>query len=81
MEQNKPTVKEALLRELLRGGQVYYLHNDVKTIEKCAADLAELVPEARIGIGHGQMHERDVLSPAYQWQPPMLPVAVASFAH
>jgi len=60
MEQNKPTVKEALLRELLRGGQVYYLHNDVKSIEKCAADLAELVPEARIGIGHGQMHERDL---------------------
>ncbi len=60
MEQNKPTIKEALLRELLRGGQVYYLHNDVKTIEKCAADLAELVPEARIGIGHGQMRERDL---------------------
>ncbi|MFY1663643.1 transcription-repair coupling factor [Pseudomonas sp. Pseu.R1] len=60
MEQNKPTVKEALLRELLRGGQVYYLHNDVKTIEKCAADLAELVPEARIGIGHGQMNEREL---------------------
>ncbi|WP_135007523.1 transcription-repair coupling factor [Pseudomonas syringae] len=60
MEQNKPTIKEALLRELLRGGQVYYLHNDVKTIEKCAADLAELVPEARIGIGHGQMREREL---------------------
>lgn len=60
MEQNKPTIKEALLRELLRGGQVYYLHNDVKTIEKCAADLAELVPEARIGIGHGQMNEREL---------------------
>ncbi|MBF8693206.1 transcription-repair coupling factor [Pseudomonas fulva] len=60
MEQNNSTVKEALLRELLRGGQVYYLHNDVKTIEKCAADLAELVPEARIGIGHGQMREREL---------------------
>jgi len=60
MEQNKPTIKEALLRELLRGGQVYYLHNDVKSIEKCAADLAELVPEARIGIGHGQMNEREL---------------------
>ncbi|MCE6985226.1 hypothetical protein EI534_49315, partial [Pseudomonas frederiksbergensis] len=60
MEQNKSTVKEALLRELLRGGQVYYLHNDVKSIEKCAADLAELVPEARIGIGHGQMREREL---------------------
>ncbi|WP_449434002.1 transcription-repair coupling factor [Pseudomonas putida] len=60
MEQNNSTVKEALLRELLRGGQVYYLHNDVKSIEKCAADLAELVPEARIGIGHGQMREREL---------------------
>ncbi|MEG0635616.1 MAG: TRCF domain-containing protein, partial [Pseudomonas sp.] len=60
MEQNNSTIKEALLRELLRGGQVYYLHNDVKTIEKCAADLAELVPEARIGIGHGQMREREL---------------------
>ena len=60
MEENKPTIKEALLRELLRGGQVYYLHNDVKTIEKCAADLQALVPEARIAIGHGQMRERDL---------------------
>ena len=60
MEANQPTIKEALLRELLRGGQVYYLHNDVKTIEKCAADLAELVPEARIGVGHGQMREREL---------------------
>ena len=59
MEANNPTIKEAL-RELLRGGQVYYLHNDVKTIEKCAADLQALVPEARIAIGHGQMRERDL---------------------
>ncbi|MDX5374048.1 MAG: transcription-repair coupling factor [Pseudomonadaceae bacterium] len=60
MEQQDAVIKEALLRELLRGGQVYYLHNDVKTIEKCAADLQALVPEARVGIGHGQMHERDL---------------------
>lgn len=60
MEQQASVIKEGLLRELLRGGQVYYLHNDVKTIEKCAADLAELVPEARIGIGHGQMREREL---------------------
>lgn len=60
MEANQPTIKEALLRELLRGGQVYYLHNDVKTIDKCAAELAALVPEARIGIGHGQMREREL---------------------
>nr|WP_272890859.1 transcription-repair coupling factor [Stutzerimonas sp. S1] len=60
MEQQNTVIKEALLRELLRGGQVYYLHNDVKTIEKCAADLAELVPEARIAVGHGQMREREL---------------------
>jgi len=60
MEQQNTVIKEALLRELLRGGQVYYLHNDVKTIEKCAADLQALVPEARIAVGHGQMRERDL---------------------
>src|SRR5690554_7630034 len=60
MERQPAVIKEALLRELLRGGQVYYLHNDVKTIEKCAADLAVLVPEARIAIGHGQMPERQL---------------------
>ena len=53
-------VKEAILREILRGGQVYYLHNDVATIENCATKLAELVPEARIVIGHGQMREREL---------------------
>ncbi|TVP90103.1 MAG: transcription-repair coupling factor, partial [Pseudomonadaceae bacterium] len=58
MGQQAPVIKEAILRELLRGGQIYYLHNEVQTIEKCAADLAELVPEARIGISHGQMPER-----------------------
>lgn len=54
------TTKEAVIRELLRGGQVYYLHNEVKTIEKVARELAELVPEARIGVGHGQMREREL---------------------
>ena len=59
--QNDPaTVKEAILRELLRGGQVYYLHNEVKTIEKVAAELGEMIPEARIGVGHGQMREREL---------------------
>lgn len=53
-------IREALLREILRGGQIYYLHNDVSTIENCAQKLAELVPEARIIIGHGQMPEREL---------------------
>ncbi|MCP1600440.1 transcription-repair coupling factor (superfamily II helicase) [Aeromonas caviae] len=61
VRQHEPAVvREAVLRELKRGGQVYYLHNDVESIEKCAADLAELVPEARIGIAHGQMREREL---------------------
>ncbi|MBX2808711.1 MAG: transcription-repair coupling factor [Cellvibrionaceae bacterium] len=51
-------IKEAILREILRGGQVYFLHNDVKTIEKTQGELAELVPEARIAIAHGQLRER-----------------------
>ncbi|MFP5383227.1 MAG: transcription-repair coupling factor [Gammaproteobacteria bacterium] len=59
-EDGPALVKEAVLRELLRGGQVYYLHNDVKTIDKCAADLAALVPEARIAVAHGQMREREL---------------------
>ncbi len=53
-------IKEAVLREILRGGQVYYLHNEVKNIEKTARELQELVPEARIAIGHGQMREREL---------------------
>lgn len=54
------TIREALLRELKRGGQVYFLHNEVDTIEDRRARLAELVPEARIGIAHGQMREREL---------------------
>ena len=51
-------IKEAILREILRGGQVYYLHNDVKSIEKTARDIEALVPEARVGVAHGQLRER-----------------------
>lgn len=53
-------VREAVMREILRGGQVYFLHNDVASIEKAAAELAELLPEALIGIAHGQMREREL---------------------
>ncbi len=51
-------VREAIIRELKRGGQVYYLHNDTLTIEKRAEDLANLVPEAKIDVAHGQMNAR-----------------------
>lgn len=57
---DEAVIKEAMLREILRGGQVYYLHNEVDTIEKVARELQELIPEARVGIGHGQMRERDL---------------------
>jgi transcription-repair coupling factor (superfamily II helicase) len=54
------TIREALLRELKRGGQVYFLHNEVETIDNRRQRLAELVPEARIAIAHGQMPEREL---------------------
>ncbi len=53
-------VREALLRELKRGGQCYVLHNQVETIQNRKDALQKLVPEARIEIAHGQMHERDL---------------------
>ncbi|VFP82969.1 transcription-repair coupling factor [Candidatus Erwinia haradaeae] len=53
-------VCEAILREVLRGGQVYYLYNDVDNIAKVTKRLSELIPEARIALGHGQMHEREL---------------------
>jgi transcription-repair coupling factor (superfamily II helicase) len=56
----KAIIREAIMREILRGGQVYFLHNEVDTIEKTALEIAEIVPEARIAIGHGQMRERDL---------------------
>ena len=53
-------IREAILRELKRGGQVYFLHNEVETIQARHDKLAELVPEARIAIAHGQMPEREL---------------------
>jgi transcription-repair coupling factor (superfamily II helicase) len=53
-------IREAILRELNRGGQVYFLHNEVDTIDNMRERLGKLVPEARIVIGHGQMNEREL---------------------
>ncbi len=53
-------LKEAFQRELSRGGQVYFLHNDVESIGRMQRELQELVPEARIGVAHGQMPEREL---------------------
>ncbi|WP_374086906.1 transcription-repair coupling factor [Methylomicrobium lacus] len=53
-------VQEACLREIKRGGQIFFLHNDIKSMEKMAGELHKLVPDARIEIAHGQMPERDL---------------------
>jgi transcription-repair coupling factor (superfamily II helicase) len=53
-------IREAVMRELRRGGQVYFLHNEVDSIERMAERLARLLPEARLAIAHGQMRERDL---------------------
>jgi transcription-repair coupling factor (superfamily II helicase) len=58
MEYNLDIVRDAIDRELARGGQVYYLYNRVRTIDLKASQIQELVPEARIGVAHGQMGER-----------------------
>ncbi len=57
---NKTVIREAVLREIRRGGQVYYLHNEVRTIERAARMLKETVPEAEIRIAHGQLPEREL---------------------
>jgi transcription-repair coupling factor (superfamily II helicase) len=57
-EYNPGLIREAVLREILRGGQVYFLHNDVRTIAEITDRLAHLIPEAKINYAHGQMSER-----------------------
>ncbi|KRI51016.1 transcription-repair coupling factor [Acinetobacter pittii] len=59
-EHTEASIKEAILRELLRGGQVYFLHNEVDTIERAAENIRVLVPEARVAVAHGQMREREL---------------------
>ena len=60
IEYNAGTVVQAIVRELRRGGQVYYIHNRVESITACAARLKEFIPEARIAVAHGQMDEDEM---------------------
>ena len=60
IEWHGPTLREAVLRELRRGGQIYFVHNEIRTIDKVAAEVQGLVPEASVRIGHGQMREREL---------------------
>jgi len=57
---SRALIREAALRELKRGGQVYFLHNDIDTIQTVEATLAKLLPEARIRVAHGRMREREL---------------------
>jgi transcription-repair coupling factor (superfamily II helicase) len=57
---NADTIIEGCQRELKRGGQIYFLHNEIKTIEKTALELQQLLPDARIGIVHGRMKEKEL---------------------
>ena len=57
---SRPLIREAALRELKRGGQIYFLHNDIDTIRHAEEMLAKLLPEARIRVAHGQMREREL---------------------
>ena len=59
-EYNEDVIKEAILREIERGGQVFFLHNRVQTIQRVADGLKKLVPQARIAVGHGRLNESDL---------------------
>jgi len=61
-EWNDQIIQEACLREIRRGGQIYFVHNNIKTMERTASDLQKLIPEASIRIGHGQMAESELES-------------------
>jgi transcription-repair coupling factor (superfamily II helicase) len=60
IEWHAPTLREAALRELRRGGQIYFVHNEVRSIARIAAEVQALVPEASVRVGHGQMREREL---------------------
>ena len=60
VEHSQTLVREAIERELARGGQVYYLYNRVQGIQEMAAQISMLVPEAKVGVGHGQMTETEL---------------------
>ena len=59
-EWDRALLREALLRELQRGGQVFFLHNEVRSIDRIAREVQELAPQARLAIAHGQMPEREL---------------------
>lgn len=67
MEENAGAIRDGIMREIQRGGQVYYLHNRVQDIERTVSDLKKLVPEARVGYIHGQMTEQELEGVLYEF--------------
>jgi len=67
MEYNEEMVREAIVREIARGGQVYYVYNRVNNIDQITSELRELIPEARISFAHGQMAEKELEYIMYQF--------------
>ena len=67
MEQNDEIIREAIKRELMRGGQVYYIYNKVSNIDEVAATISKLVPEANVAFAHGQMSERMIETIMYDF--------------
>ena len=67
MEQNAGAIRDGIMREMQRGGQIYYLHNRVSDIEEKVLKLQELVPEAQIGYIHGQMSENELETVLYEF--------------
>lgn len=67
MEYDEEMVREAIMREISRGGQVYYVYNRVNNIDQITADISQLVPEAKVAFAHGQMSEKDLEYIMYQF--------------
>ncbi len=78
MEKNEEIVREAILRELSRGGQVYYVYNRVGNMDIVANEIAKLVPEASVAFCHGQMHEREMEKTMFQFVSGEIDVLVAT---
>src|SRR5699024_3405459 len=60
IEHQHGVIIQAIQKELRRGGQVYYIHNRIETLEMCAQKISQSIPDARIGIAHGQMPENEI---------------------
>ena len=77
-ERESELIKNALMRELARDGQAYFIHNRVETIHKIAEELRALLPTARVGVGHGQMHPDDIDAIFHQFKEGEIDILVAT---